>query len=88
VRLEIFDELRVVDARRAERRAALAALTLFELAVNRRFAHGDFGDLAIPHHRLEVTVGNLAPTRREQVGLPECEDEQRAQHPPDGGGAR
>jgi hypothetical protein len=69
VRLQILNELRILDACRRKRCAALVAFAFFQLSVNRRFANRDLGNLGRSNETLELAVRDLAAARRQQVRL-------------------
>ena len=82
--LELLDELRILDPDGGEGARLLLALGL------QRPAHAVVGDadvlhLAGAHRGLELAVGErLARLHREEERLPEREQEQEAEHQPDG----
>ena len=86
VRLEVLDQLRVLDARGHEDVRALAAFAarLLELAADGLIADGDLDDLVGAHQRLELAVGDRASAGAEKPGLRDGEQQQQAEHVPDG----
>ena len=71
VRVEVFDQLRILDARGDEEVRALPALALrvAKLAVDGLVAHRGLDHLAVADERLELAVRDLATGRREEPRL-------------------
>ena len=79
VRVEVFDQLRILDARGDEEVRALPALALWvaKLAVDGLVAHRRLDHLAVADERLELAVRDLAPGRREEPRLRQREQQQQ-----------
>ena len=81
--IELLDQFRILDPRRRER--GRVVLGFLQRAVDDRVADLHFRDLAAAHQALELAVGDLPPGRREEEGLADRKQRQRAEHPPEGG---
>src|SRR5205814_2663438 len=79
-RIEILNELRILDARRVERRAAVGALLV--RAADGLVADEHLRHLAGAHRLLELAVRDLPALRRHEPRLREREEEKEAEDVP------
>ena len=86
VRFEVLNEFRVLDARRHEGVRPLSAFAsgFLELAADDLIADRDLDDLVRAQQGLELAVGDRASAGAEKPGLRHREQQQQAEHVPDG----